>query len=242
MSVCQTGHMPSLSTKVHSQKDRLRGESSPRAESVPNAVPSPSGLLADQIEAIAVIRNRPAWHLGTDPKLLDLYGGTDLCVPRVPAYPCKDPPEPHGRWAVEFAHQAPRIKPRVATWLEAPLAAHERGLGTDDEGQLRNLRMAAVRDIVGVSEEQLCEAFQYQDNESARRRVRRGRGLLRELGAWPWCTFKDDTGRPPQGWWQNGHPFARGVFEWWRTESLLALGQFSESDRPLTVAGGGLGG
>ncbi len=223
----------SLTEKPHLQKKGLAAN--PLPERIQADPLLPGGELADVIEALA--QCRPAWHLDTDSRLRTLYGGADLCVPRVPAYPCKDSEDgPQGRWAVEHASVIPGVRGRVAIWLETRDRMAWGALNQDDHGQLLRLRAAAARDIVGLGEEQLGEAFVYSDASQVRAKVRDGRKLLRALGAWPWCAFKDETGRPPRGWWESGHPFADAIFQWWRTDSPLALGHIAEPERPATVA------
>jgi len=95
-------------------------------------------------------------------------------------------------------------------------------LGTQDRIAGRRLYAAALRDVVGLSREEVAEACAYTDDGGAevRRQIRPARKLWHRLGAWPWVCFKD--GKPPNRWRQDwsGGTHAAMTLDVWKTETL----------------------
>lgn len=94
--------------------------------------------------------------------------------------------------------------------------------------QLRSLEMAAVRDLLNESYEELAEAVGYKDATSARRAVHQGRHRWMRLGAWPWTYFRD-KGRPHDDWQSDG--YLADALEAWETNQPIT-GRIALSLRP----------
>jgi hypothetical protein len=111
----------------------------------------------------------------------------------------------------------------IALETEHPLAID--GLSRRDRSQCNDLYMAALHDLLGLTANDLTEPQPganrgYADESAARRSVRRGRGLWRSLGGWPWFHFPTDP-TPPVDWWSRGAaPQVAKAFAVWQTGKL----------------------
>lgn len=182
----------------------------------PVALPSvPGDPLGDTIFSYAH-EGRGGWDLGLDLRLWD----GELVVPRIPEFPRGNAATAHAVWSVEHAGEV--LRPRLALALESRDHLAWKGLDDRDHAELKKLRAATARDIVGLNGEQLAAAFTYTDESTVRAKVREGRRLLRGLGAWPWCAFHDGAGRPPREWRTLGDPCASALLAWWVSPDLLS--------------------
>ena len=82
-----------------------------------------------------------------------------------------------------------------------------------------SIEVAWLRDQRGLSWVEIAELLEYADwkmahpecSRGAERRVSQGRGLLHDLGAWPWALC--ERGVLPARWWEQ-EAFARALEEW----------------------------
>ncbi len=177
----------------------------------------PSSELADVIWEYSD-QGRAAWDLGTDNGLIDAYAGP-LVVPRVPEFPRGGHATAHAVWSVPHAGDV--LRPRVALAVESQDPLAWQAMDERDHAELLKLRAAAARDIAGLNGEQLAAALTYTDESTVRTKVRGGRRLLRALGAWPWCAFRQGARITPPSWWSTGDPCAHALLGWWVAPDLL---------------------
>jgi hypothetical protein len=119
---------------------------------------------------------------------------------------------PRMLWTAEADHH-PNSLSTVATRTGDLLAA---GLALENEQEvatLRYLAVAAQRDILGMSENDIADRFAYnlddqgeptrkEPERSVRRAAERGRQKWSKLGAWPWWCCRPPSPLP-QDWWSE---------------------------------------
>lgn len=121
-------------------------------------------------------------------------------------YPGKSP------WSV------PSIPPKLAVFLETGHQGAMWRAGAHEVTAGRRLYAAALRDILGMSEEEVAESCAWNER-TTRRAIEKARPLWHELGGWPWCCFA--AGALPRDWRSSelDWPVQR-VFNAWLKGSL----------------------
>lgn len=121
----------------------------------------------------------------------------------------------------------------LALETQDPIAFQE--LGKNDYDLGRYLYAAALRDILGRTEDEIAQllGFNGADRErSARRAVSRGRKLWSRIGGWPWWYFDERDGQPPKGWRKlGGGPVLDAALCTWATGQPHLPGHFTHAGR-----------
>jgi hypothetical protein len=124
----------------------------------------------------------------------------------------------------------------LALETQDPIAFQQLGKNNYDLG--RYLYAAALRDILGLTEEEIAEPLGFGGEDSlersARRVVSQGRKLWFRVGAWPWWYFEPagsrPAGRPPDRWLADGGgPHVDAAFATWATGRIHSPAHFGRA-------------
>lgn len=179
-----------------------------------STLPLPGEELAEEIER-GLAEGRPGVRIGKIPGSRATLG-----VPQTRLF----------RIAENGALVFPKLPPlesvvseRLALALEAPRPLAFERLGAHDWAAGRRLYAAALRDLAGLSEDEIAKACGFKEAETfgdprnARDAVSRGRRTWHQMGAWPWSHLHPN-GRPPANWRRDGpNSNLTTVFATWQT-------------------------
>jgi len=198
------------------------------SESDTIANPIPSGI-SPSIDLYEWIRDRhwsedqlPVWHLGRWPES-DQFGPFEIVVPRIDRVFRDGVIAPNSRGISDRVSALGIVGKRLAYALDHGVDDPYVELRPRDTTHLHSLRIAVLRDLVGLSERETRDSAEVSDS-TLTRSLAESRAWLRTMNAWPWFHF-DKNGVPPRSWrprpldasarhalenWSNGQsPFLR---------------------------------